>query len=165
MEGKKTQPRALLVFGVPCSGKTTFCKKFSEKFGLPYYNLDEIKKSYDFSSGEILVILELIARSHTTIIVEGNLGTEKERKIVRKILTDADYDTSLIWVQTDIATIKTRMKMKYKSVAKAKEYYDKVVDSMEAPSEIERPIILSGKHTFETQTKHVLAGLADVDKR
>ena len=34
------------------------------------------------------------------------------------------------------------------------------VAEMEAPADFERPIILSGKHTFETQTKHVLAGLA-----
>ena len=40
-----------------------------------------------------------------------------------------------------------------------------MVSNLEAPTELERPIILSGKHTFETQTKHVLAGLADVDKR
>ena len=33
---------------------------------------------------------------------------------------------------------------------------------MEAPTDIEHPIILSGKHTFETQTKHVIAGLADL---
>jgi len=49
-------------------------------------------------------------------------------------------------------------------VAKAKEVYDAEVNMMEAPSEIEDPIILSGKHTFETQTKHVLAGLADVGR-
>ena len=33
---------------------------------------------------------------------------------------------------------------------------------MEAPVDEERPIILSGKHTFETQAKHVITGLADL---
>lgn len=165
MEGKKSKSRALLVFGVPCSGKTTFARKFAEKFGIAYYNLDEIQKKHDFKRDEVLDILELITRTQQTIIIEGMLNTEKDRKIIRKILATAGYDQALIWVQTDIATIRTRMKLKYKSVAKAKSTYDSAIDLLEAPTEVERPIILSGKHTFETQTKHVLAGLADVDKR
>ena len=72
------------------------------------------------------------------------------------------YDPALIWVQTDVATIRQRLKTRFRSLAKAKETYDSAVSVMEAPTETERPIILSGKHTFETQTKHVIAGLADL---
>jgi len=165
MEGKKSKSRALLVFGAPCSGKTTFAKKFADKFGLAYYNFEDIKKKHNFTRDEILTILELIARTHQTIIIEGILDTENQRRAVRRILSDAGYDPALIWVQTDVATIRSRMKIKYKSVTKAKNTYDIAVDRMEAPTEDERPIILSGKHTFETQTKHTLAGLADVNKR
>lgn len=165
MEGKKSKSRALLVFGAPCSGKTTFAKKFAEKFGLAYYNFEDIKKKHNFTRDEILTILELIAKTHQTIIIEGILDTENQRKAVRHILSDAGYNPALIWVQTDVATIRSRMKIKYKSVTKAKNTYDIAVDRMEAPTEDERPIILSGKHTFETQTKHTLAGLADVNKR
>ncbi len=165
MEGKKSKSRALLVFGAPCSGKTTFAKKFAEKFGLAYYNFEDIKKKHNFTRDEILTILELIAKTHQTIIIEGILDTENQRKAVRRILSDAGYNPALIWVQTDVATIRSRMKIKYKSVTKAKNTYDIAIDRMEAPTEDERPIILSGKHTFETQTKHTLAGLADVNKR
>lgn len=165
MEGKKSKSRALLVFGAPCSGKTTFAKKFAEKFGLAYYNFEDIKKKHNFTRDEILTILELIVKTHQTIIIEGILDTENQRKAVRRILSDAGYNPALIWVQTDVATIRSRMKIKYKSVTKAKNTYDIAIDRMEAPTEDERPIILSGKHTFETQTKHTLAGLADVNKR
>ncbi len=165
MEGKKSKSRALLVFGAPCSGKTTFAKKFAEKFGLAYYNFEDIKKKHNFTRDEILTILELIAKTHQTIIIEGIIDTENQRKAVRRILSDAGYNPALIWVQTDVATIRSRMKIKYKSITKAKNTYDIAIDRMEAPTEDERPIILSGKHTFETQTKHTLAGLADVNKR
>ena len=47
-------------------------------------------------------------------------------------------------------------------MSKAKAFYDQSVSEVEAPTDIEKPIILSGKHTFETQTKHVLLGLADL---
>ena len=165
MEGKKNKSRALMVFGAPCSGKSTFAKKFAEKFGLAYYNFDEIKKKHDFSLEEIYTILELILLTRQTIIFEGLLDTEKERAKMKEILKKEDYEPRLIWVQTDVATIRARMKAKYKSVSEAKNLYNAAVGEMEAPSEAEAPIILSGKHTFETQTKHVVAGLADAPKR
>lgn len=161
MEGKRSKPRAILVFGAPCSGKTTFAEKFASKFDLAYYNFDEIREQYRLTRKNMLLIMELIGRTGKTIIVEGGLNTEKERAEMRNALRASGYEPSLVWVQTDIATIRMRMKVRYKSVAKAKEMYDVAVNTMEAPAEVEHPIILSGKHTFETQTKHILAGLAD----
>lgn len=165
MEGKKSKPRAVLVFGAPCSGKTTFAEKFADKFDLAYYDFDEIREKYRLTRKNLLMVLELLGRTGKTIIVEGGLGTEKDRAEVRNVLRNSGYDPSLIWMQTDVATIRARMKTRYKSVTKAKELYELAVETMEAPSESEHPIILSGKHTFETQTKHVLAGLADTDKK
>ncbi len=165
MEGKKSKPRALLVFGAPCSGKTTFSEKFAAKFDLAFYDLNEVKKTTGFSDEQIREALELVARTKKTLIVEGGLDTEKDRRLIRNVFTKAGYDNTLIWIQTDVSTIRTRMKFRYKSVSKAKDAYDTLVNAMEAPTEREKPVILSGKHTFETQTKHVLAGLADVNKR
>ncbi len=160
MEGNKNKPRALLVFGAPCSGKTTFSKKFAEKFGLAYYDFDELEKS-GFTRKNLLTILELLTRTKQTLIIEGGLKTEKQRLEVRNLLQQNNYDPSLVWVQTDVATIRTRLKTRFKNVSKAKEVYDGAVKEMEAPVETEKPIILSGKHTFETQARHVVAGLAE----
>lgn len=165
MEGKRSRPRAILVFGAPCSGKTTFSEKFAKRFGLAYYDFDELHEKYRLTRKNILLILELLGRTGKTLVIEGCLGTEKERAEMRNILRNAGYDPSLIWMQTDIATIRNRLKVRHKSVSKAKEIYDVAVETMEAPAESEHPIILSGKHTFETQTKHILAGLADSDKK
>ena len=82
---------------------------------------------------------------------------------MRNLARKYGYEPALIWVQTDINTIRQRLKSQYRSVSKAKIAYERAVSEMEAPTDIEHPIILSGKHTFETQTKHVLAGLADVN--
>ncbi len=165
MEGKKSKPRALLVFGAPCSGKTTFAMKFANKFNLAYYDLDDIAKKNKFSRENILAILEILTHTRQTVIIEGGLDTEKQRQEVKNIFIVAGYVVDLLWVQTDIATIRNRMKFRYKSVAKAKSAYDEAIEKLEAPSELERPIILSGKHTFETQTKHAVAGLADAHNK
>lgn len=165
MEGKTSRPRALLVFGAPCSGKTTFAKKFADRFDLACYDFDEIREEYRMTRKNIFLFINLLARTKKNIIIEGCMNTEKDRAEMRNALRTAGYDPSLIWIQTDISTIRMRMKNKYRSVSKAREMYDSLVDSMEAPAEVENPIILSGKHTFETQAKHVLAGLANADKK
>ena len=162
MEGNKSKPRALLIFGAPCSGKTTFAEKFANKFGLAYYDLDEIQNDYDLSHKMMLAILELLTRTKQTIVIEGDLDTEKHRTEIRNVLRSGGYEPALVWVQTDFSTIKMRLKTRYKNVSKAKEIYDAAVEKIEAPTDFEKPIILSGKHTFETQTRHVLAGLADI---
>lgn len=164
MEGKKSRPRALLVFGAPCSGKTTFSEKFSRKFGLACFNFDEIKEQHRLTHKNILLIVELLTRTGQNLIFEGELGTEKERSDLRNVLRSCGYDPTLIWIQTDIATIRLRMKSRYKSVAAAKEAYDAAVAELEAPTEVEKPLILSGKHTFDTQARHVVAGLADAEQ-
>ena len=162
MEGKKTKPRALLIFGAPCSGKTTFAEKFGKKFGLAYYNLDELSEACDFSREKLLIILELISRTKQTVVIEGGLNTERDRIEIRNVFRNAGYEPSLVWIQTDVATIRARLKSKHRSVSKAKKFYEKAVSEIEAPTEEEKPIILSGKHTFDTQTKHVVVGLADL---
>ncbi|MBQ9020322.1 AAA family ATPase [Candidatus Saccharibacteria bacterium] len=160
MEGKKAQPRAILVFGAPCSGKTTFSEKFSAKFNAPFYNINDIEKEYDFDRETTLKILDLIAKTHQNVVIEGGLDTEQERDTIRKIFKKAGYDPSLVWIQTDINTIKNRLKNKLRSVAKAKTEYDERMSKIEAPTELENAIVLSGKHTFTTQLTHVLSQLA-----
>ena len=163
MEGNKSKPRALLVFGAPCSGKTTFAEKFGKKFKIADYDLDSLREEHGFSHEQTMVILEQILKTRQTIMVQGGLNTEKERIEMRNMLRENGYEPTLIWIQTDVSTIRTRLKSKFKSVSKAKDFYEKAIATMEAPNENEHAIILSGKHTFETQAKHVVAGLADLE--
>lgn len=162
MEGNKNKikPRALFVFGAPASGKTTFAEKFSKKFGIAYYNLNDLEDEYGLTKEGALVILEQVMKTHATIIIEGEQDTEANRTEMRNLARHYGYDPALIWIQTDIATIRLRLKQKYRNVSKAKSAFEEAVAEIEAPTEVEKPIILSGKHTFETQTKHVVKGLA-----
>lgn len=160
MEGNKSQPRAILVFGAPCSGKTTFCDKFCHRFKIPFLNFTEMMAEYDFTFDQCLVALDLLTQTGRDIVIEGGLDSEADRRYLRRVLKNAGYATSLIWVQTDITTIKFRLKSRFKSAAKAKSTYDHQTSVIEAPAERENPIVISGKHTFKTQLSHVLARLA-----
>ena len=163
MEGNKSQPRAILVFGVPSSGKTTFAEKFAKKFHAAFFDLSEIATECGLEREVILVLVKQLAKTRQILVLEGGLDNEKDRMEIRNILREAGYLTSLIWIQTDLTTVKQRMKFRLRSMSKAKEEYEAKVKNMEAPADYEQPIVLSGKHTFETQLKHTLAHLAIMD--
>ena len=136
MEGKKSRPRALLIFGAPCSGKTTFSERFAHKFELAYFNLDELRSQNRLTRKNILLIIDVLARTKKDLILEGGIDTEKERAEVRNILRAAGYEPTLVWIQTDLATIRLRMKMRYRSISMARKAYDAAVANLEAPTDV-----------------------------
>lgn len=164
MEGKKSHSpsagkRAILVFGAPCSGKTTFSKQFAAQFNATFYDLDALKQEHNLSRQFILLLVSEIAKTGSTLVLEGGNDTEKDRRELAEILRAAGYTPTLIWIQTDVSTIRARLKNKLKSVEKAKVAYDSRIKALEAPSDAEAPIVLSGKHTYHTQLKQVLTQL------
>lgn len=162
MEGKKTgaektvQSRAILVFGAPCSGKTTFCEKFAKRFKAPYFDLGILAHEYGLDRKMIALLVEQIAKTGQMLVIEGGLDTEADRNEIRRILRNAGYTPTLVWIQTDVGTIRSRLKTRLKSVAAARAEYEEKINLLEAPADFEFPIVLSGKHTFETQLRHVL---------
>lgn len=164
MEAKKSHSpssaqRAILVFGAPCSGKTTFSKQFAAQFNATFYDLDLLQQEHNLSRQFILLLVSEIAKTGATLVIEGGNDTEHDRRELCEILRNAGYTPTLIWIQTDVSTIRMRLKNKLKSVDKAKQVYDSRVKALEAPSDAEAPIVLSGKHTYHTQLKQVLTQL------
>lgn len=163
MEGNKSHSpsgqRAILVFGAPCSGKTTFSEQFAAQFNATFYDLDALKEKHNLSRQFILLLVSEIAKTGSTLVLEGGIETEKDRRELAEILRAAGYTPTLIWIQTDVSTIRARLKNKLKSVEKAKTVYDNRMKTLEAPSDVEAPIVLSGKHTYHTQLKQVLTQL------
>jgi len=104
-------------------------------------------------------LISEVAKTGATLVIEGGNDTEKDRRELVEILRGAGYITTLIWIQTDVSTIRMRLKNKLKSVEKAKQVYESRVKVLEAPSDAETPIVLSGKHTYHTQLKQVLTQL------
>jgi len=157
----KSKPYAILVFGAPMSGKTTFAEQFSARFNAPFLNLSELYNEHKLTRKLALVLIQQLTKCKQTLIIEGGLDTEKQRNEIKDILTKAEYKPVLVWVQTDLNAIKHRMRHKYKKLEEAKNALAEQYKKIEAPSELERPLVISGKHTFQTQCKNVLTGLSD----
>ena len=91
MEGNKSHSpssgqRAILVFGAPCSGKTTFGKQFADQFNATFYDLDTLKQEHNLSRQFILILVEQIAKTGSTLVIEGGIGTERERRELTEVL-------------------------------------------------------------------------------
>lgn len=158
----KSKPYAILVFGAPMSGKTAFADQFSARFNAPFLNLSQLHEECHITRKVALNLIAQISKCKQTLVIEGALDTEKQRNEVRAILNQAGYRPVLVWVQTDLNEIKHRMRHKYKTVAEAKTVLSESYKKIEAPSEDEDTIVISGKHTFSTQCKNVLTGLSEL---
>ncbi len=157
----KSKPYAILVFGAPMSGKTTFAEQFSARFNAPFLNLSELYIEHKLTRKLTIVLIQQLTKCKQTLILEGGLDTEKQRNEIKDVLTKSGYKPVLIWVQTDLNAIKHRMRHKYKKLEDAKNALAEQYKKIEAPSELEQPLVISGKHTFQTQCKNVLAGLSE----
>lgn len=161
INGKK-KPYAILVFGAPMSGKTSFAEHFSESIEAPFINFYKLQEDNKLTRKTAIEFIRIIARGKQTIIVEGMGDSESNRDEMRKLFAELGYQTALIWVQTDLNAIKQRMLRRYKKLADAKAALSASYEHLEAPTEGEGAIVISGKHTPQTQIKNVLSRLADL---
>ena len=160
----KSKPYAILVFGAPMSGKTTFADQFSARFNAPFLNLSQLHEECHITRKVALNLILQIAKCKQTLVIEGALDTEKQRDEIRNILEEAGYRPVLGWVQTDLNEIKHRMRHHYRKLEDAKNALADSYKKIEAPSDDENPLVISGKHTFSTQCKNVLTGLSERSK-
>ena len=160
----KSKPYAILVFGAPMSGKTAFAEQFSARFNAPFLNLAQLHEECHITRKVAINLILQIAKCKQTLVIEGALDTEKQRDEIRYLLEEAGYRPVLVWVQTDLNEIKHRMRHKYKKLEDAKNALAESYKRIEAPSDDENPLVISGKHTFTTQCKNVLTGISERNK-
>lgn len=160
------QPHVIVMVGVPGSGKTFFAEKFAETFHAPYLNRDRINELVnDAALADELVMLQFeeFLKTRHTLILEGPTGTRTERAEIVKLARRAGYATLFVWVQTD----PTAAKMRSVRPAKDSDYqaissdeYNNRLERFNPPHAIEKPVVISGKHTYATQVRVVLKRLS-----
>ena len=155
-----SQPHAVVMVGIPGSGKSTFAEKFSHTFNAPLVDLDKIlPRARDEAAADELLMLQLeeIIRTKSSLIVEADASSRIRRTELAKFLRAHDYEPLFVWVQTDAETAKQR-------TAKAKkispEQYISALKRFSPPHPSEQAIVISGKHTYASQAKIILKHLS-----
>lgn len=161
-----TKPHVIVMVGVPGSGKTFFAEKFADTFHAPYISRDKISDIVaDAASADklVLMMLEEFMKTKQSIIIEGPSLTRQERLAIYKLARKASYEPMLVWVQTHQDTARTRSlkvnKPTIQSVRTAEDF-DKEVKRFHAPTAQEKPVVISGMHTYATQARTVLKKLS-----
>ena len=156
-------PHVIIMVGIPGSGKTTFAEHFAKTFDAPYINPLTIAKliGSDAETTEKItkLLFDELLKTNTTLIYEGSTYLRTQRMALENMVTKAGYKPLLVWVQTDPAESKHRATKKgINSLSNAE--FDAAFRQFQNPSETEKPVVISGKHTYPTQLKAVLMRLA-----
>ena len=174
-----TTPRVIFLVGIPGAGKTYFAKRFSETFGAPFIDLEKIRHTIFENptfSGDEQARVERVAvdqftellKTKRTIIYEGGLETRASRMRLARQAREAGYRPLIIWVQTEQATAHYRSTHGIKNSGQAytipTERFERLVEQFTVPNQVEKFIVISGKHTYASQAKAVLRHLADIPK-
>lgn len=152
--------------GVPGSGKSFFAESFAQTFNAPFVSLEKISP-YAVDSASAMQLMQQhvdeLLKTNRSVIVEGGTDTRVEREKLMRKAKSAGYETLVVWVQTDPTTAKVRSVRDSKNKANrtlSSDEYDRTVKRFTPPNKIEKPTVISGKHTYATQAKIVLKKLS-----
>lgn len=160
-------PHVIIMVGIPGSGKTTFAEHFAKTFQAPYINPRVISEltGIDAEATEKVtkLLFDELLKTNRTLIYEGSTYSRAQRMALESMITKAGYKSLLVWVQTDPAESKHRATKKQKGIATlSSAAFDTAYKQFQNPSAAEKPVVISGKHTYATQLKAVLTRLATV---
>jgi len=157
-----SSPHIIAMVGVPGAGKSQFAAEFSEMFHAPHLDsgilaaLSDDEAAVNYASG---ALLKELMKTHQTIVFEGATEKRAWRVELAKTARAAGYKVLFVWVQTDLATAKMRW---LKANDNDEATFDAKIKQFSSPHPSEPCVVISGRHTYNTQARTLLKRLADV---
>lgn len=174
-----TKPLFIMLYGYPGAGKTHVARQLSTSLNTAHLNADKIRGElfteprYDKEENQIvehlmLYMTEEFLHAGVSVIYDANVDRLSDRRALRNIARKAKANTLLVWLQIDAesAFLRLNRRDRRKTDDKyAKDYdrkaFDKALARMQNPKE-EDYIVISGKHTFNTQRSAIIKKLYEV---
>jgi shikimate kinase len=163
-------PHAILMIGIPGAGKSSFAERFAETFQAPILNFTKLQNDFGLSlrkTDELRnEVLSQLLKTKRTLLLDGGTQTKAQRAELVKKLAAAGYTPLVVWVQTDTNESKRRASKPYpQGSGLNSDEFDTAVKAFQPPLQQEKPIVISGKHTYATQLKVVLKHIVDHSPR
>ena len=176
-----SSPMIIEVVGLPGSGKSFFASQFASTFGAALVSQDKIRWTlfahHTYSDNENamveqvadLMITELL-RTKKTFVLDGGYNTAAARRTLAARAHRNGYRVLTIVVQTDEPTSKRRATKRsdkkpgdqYKQ-SLTDEQFEQAKKLYEEPStSLPDVVVISGKHTYNTQAKIVLRKMIEI---
>lgn len=175
------KPFLVILYGYPGAGKTLFARQFAAELeNTVHMHADKLQ--HDLAeklpnetsanpslSGTIFKYLtDEYLSNGLSVILDASLTRKSERKIFKKIAVDNKASSIIVWLQIDADSAFSRVKKRDRRKTEDKYSQDytpsefqSVISGSQNP-ENEEFIVISGKHTFQSQRSSVLKKLFDM---
>ncbi len=175
-----TKPTLIMLYGYPGAGKTHFARQFCEQISAAHVQSDRIRSElfenprYDKRENEIVTHLmdymtEEFLAAGVSVVYDVNAMRLGQRRSLRDRARKAKATTALIWLQIDQASALQRLVKRDRrkaddkyAVSYDKQNFKQYISSMQNPSNTEDYVVISGKHTFNTQRNAVIKRLYEL---
>jgi len=173
------KPLLILLYGFPGAGKTYFARQLcenlqaahvhgdrirSELFEQPRYDREEnevIEHLMDYMTGEFL-------NAEMSVVYDTNAMRLSQRRQLRDLARKSGAQTILVWFQVDMESAYVRAAKRDRRRADDKfsppidrPTFERIASGMQNPQN-EDYVVISGKHTFNTQLGAIIKRLHEL---
>lgn len=171
------KPTLFLMYGFPGSGKTYFARQLCDELQAAHVSGDRIRGElfeeprHDKAEDRIVTQLmqymtEEFLNAGVSVVFDANAMRIAQRRSLRDLARKAKAETVLIWFQVDADTSYLRNTKRDRRKADDKyaqtldrTEFDKITQGMQNPTTTEDYIVVSGKHTYQSQRGAVIRKL------
>lgn len=163
-----------MLYGFPGAGKTHFARQLCDQISAAHVQSDRIRNElfeqprYDKRENEIVSHLmdymtEEFLNAGVSVVYDTNAMRLSQRRNLRELARKTKAGQVLIWLQIDTETALQRVLKRDRRKADdkyaapyIKETFENYISGMQNPATTEDYVVISGKHTFNTQRNAVL---------
>jgi predicted kinase len=174
------KPFLILLYGFPGSGKTYFSRQFCEEVQAAHLEEDRIRAELfdkpSFSKQENFAlsrIMEYMTSEFLTagisVVYDMNALRVSQRRVLREIARKGHTESLIVWFQLDADTAflrnakRDRRRLDDRFAAGYNvEQFKEVASHMQQPESTEDFIVVSGKHSYQSQRSAAIKKLADM---
>lgn len=175
-----TRPTLILLYGYPGSGKTYLARQLSEDIQAAHVQSDRIRfelfeqPRYDRQENQIVdhlmqYMTEEFLNAGISVLYDINAMRTTQRRELRELARKHKADVLLIWLQIDHdsafvrATKRDRRKLDDRFTASIDQgTFRQIASGMQNPETTEDYVVISGKHTYNTQRNAIIKKLYDL---
>lgn len=174
-----TKPLFIMLYGYPGAGKTHVARQLSATLHAAHLHSDRIRGElfteprFDKEEDQLvehlmLYMTEEFLKAGVSVVFDANVDRLADRRELRNIAHKAKANAVLVWLQIDADSAYARLSRRDRRTSDdkyARDYtrktFEAVLHKMQNPKN-EDHIVISGKHTFNTQRSAIIKKLYEM---